>query len=83
MIVNDCEGPAHVVPPLLNDGTTVIVAVTGAVPLLIDGKTAMFPVPETPRPIPGSELVQLYAVVPPVFEVVKFMAATFPELHTT
>lgn len=40
-------------------GVTVIVAVTGAVPVFTALKAAMFPLPVAPSPMDGSLLVQL------------------------
>ena len=41
-----------------NDGVTVTVAVTGAVPVFVAVKDGIFPVPLAARPIDGVLLVQ-------------------------
>ena len=51
--------PVQVTPPLVKLGVTVIVAVTGAVPVLIAVKEAMSPVPDAASPMDGLLLVQL------------------------
>jgi hypothetical protein len=43
----------------LAEGVTVIVAVTGALPVLMASKVAMLPVPAAANPIEASLLVQL------------------------
>ena len=55
MIVKVCGVPAQ---PLAL-GVTVIVAVTGVVPVLIAAKDGIFTVPVAARPIDGVEFVQL------------------------
>ena len=51
VIVNDLGVPTQLVPPFVNVAITVIVAITGAVPLFVAVKAAMFNVPLAPRPI--------------------------------
>ena len=51
--------PVQVAPPLVYSGVTVIVATTGAVPVLIAVKEAILPVPVAASPIDGVLLVQL------------------------
>src|SRR5262245_54448601 len=58
VIVNDCGVP---VQPLLT-GVTVIVAVTGEVPLLVALNDAMLPLPLAARPIDVLLFVQLNVV---------------------
>ena len=52
------EGPLQLVPPPVKVGVTVIVATTGAVPVLVAVNEAMFPVPDARSPIPGVSFVQ-------------------------
>jgi hypothetical protein len=54
VIVNDCGVPAQ--PS--NEGVTVMVAVTGAVPELVAVNDAIFPLPLAASPIDGVLLVQ-------------------------
>ena len=49
VIVKVCAVPGQLAPPLVKVGVTVIVAVTGAVPVLVALKEAMFPVPLAAR----------------------------------
>ena len=63
VIVNNVCVPEHVTPPLVMDGVTVIVAVTGIVPTLCAGKDRISPVPAAARPIEASELTQVYCAV--------------------
>ena len=79
VIVNVCWAPAQ--PS--NEGVTVIVAVTGAVPLLVAVNDGMFPEPLAARPIDGVLLLHEYVVVPPVRLVVKFTATVATPLHLT
>lgn len=58
-MVNVVAVPEQVVPPLVYVGVTVIVAVTGAVPLFTAVNEAMLPVPLAARPIEALLLVQL------------------------
>lgn len=64
-------------------GVTLIVAVTGAVPLLIALNEPILPVPLAANPIEAVLFVQLYTTVPPVAVVEKFTALTGLPLHTT
>ena len=59
MIVYVVGVPVQVAPPLVYFGVTVIVATTGAVPVLIAVKEAILPVPVAASPIDGVLLVQL------------------------
>ena len=61
----------------------MIVAVTGAVPLLVAVKAAISPLPLAARPIDVLLFVQLYAVVPPVLVVAKVIASVDVVLHFT
>ena len=58
VMVNVVDGPAQLTPPLVKVGVTVIVAVTGAVPLFTAVKAAIFPVPLAAKPIDVFVLVQ-------------------------
>ena len=83
VIVKVLVGPVQLTPPLVNVGVTTIVAITGAVPVLVAVNEAMFPVPEAKSPIPGVSFVQAYVVVPPVLLVPKITAVVLVLLHTT
>lgn len=73
--------PVQVVPPLVKLGVTVIVAVTGAVPVLVAVNEAILPVPLAARPIEVVLFVQLYTV--PGTKPVKLTAVVAAPLHTT
>ena len=79
MIVNVWGVPAH--PS--NEGVTVTVAVTGAVPVFVAVNEGMLPLPLAARPIEVVLLVQEYVVVPPVLFVVKLTAVVAEPLHST
>ena len=83
MIVKVVGVPLQPTEPLVKRGVTVIVAVTGVVPVFTAVKLAMSPVPVAPRPIEGVLFVQLYTIVPPVAVVPKDTAVVFAPLHTT
>jgi hypothetical protein len=51
VMVNVRGVPVHSVPPFRKLGVTVIVAVTGALVVLVAVNEAMLPVPLAPRPI--------------------------------
>jgi hypothetical protein len=70
--------PVQVVPPLVAVGVTVMVATTGAVPVLVAVNVPILPVPPEARPIDGWEFVQLYVVPVPV----KVTAVVGLPLHT-
>jgi hypothetical protein len=76
VIVYVCAGPGQ--PPAV--GVTVIVAVTGAVPVFTAVKPGVFPEPEAARPIAVLLFVQAKVVVPTLL--VNAEAATEPPLHT-
>jgi hypothetical protein len=79
VIVNCFVGPEHVTPELVNLGVTVIVAITGLVPVLTAVKAKISPVPLPPSPIDVVLLVQLYDVPVPV----KLTRVVCPPLQTT
>jgi len=86
VIVKLCGIPAQPTAPLVNVGVTVMVAVTGEVPLFMAVKEGI-PV-ETPpllaaRPIAGVSLIQVNVVLPPVLFVPKTTAEVFVLLNTT
>ena len=83
MIVKVVGVPLQPTDPLVKRGVTVIVAVTGDVPVFTAVKLAMSPVPVAPRPIEGVLFVQLYTIVPPVAVVPKDTAVVVPPLQTT
>jgi hypothetical protein len=72
--------PVQVTPPLVKLGVTVMVAVTGVVPVLTAGKEAMLPVPLAARPMDVVLLVQLYVV--PATAPPKLTAAVLAPLQT-
>jgi hypothetical protein len=82
VIVKVLGVPAQVVEPTVTDGVTVMVATTGAVPLLTALKAAMLPVPEAASPIAGALLVQLYDTVPEVTLDAKFTEAVVEPLQS-
>jgi hypothetical protein len=51
--------PSQLTPPLVKVGVTVMVAVIGAVVVLLAVKAAILPVPDAASPIEGLSLVQL------------------------
>ena len=59
VIVNVLDVPVQVKPALVNVGVTVIVAVTGVLPVLTAVKLAIFPVPLAANPMDDAVLVQL------------------------
>ena len=59
MIVKVFAGPVQDTPPLVNVGVTVMVAVTGDVPVLMAANAAILPDPLVPRPIVVLSFVQL------------------------
>ena len=64
VISKGVAGPVQLTPPFSNIGVTVIVAITGFVPLFIAVKAEMFPLPEAAKPIEVKSFVQLNIVVP-------------------
>ncbi len=83
MIVKVRAVPLQVTLPLVYAGVTVIVAETGAVPVLTAVKEGMSPVPLAPRPIEVVLFTQLYTIVPPVVGEPKDTAVVASPLHTT
>ena len=72
------------VPPQpLDDGVTVIVAVTATAVVLVAVKLGILPVPLGARPIEAPVWVQLNTSVPPVLGLVNTTAAVGEPLHTT
>ena len=61
-MVNVIAVPVQLIPPLVNTGVTVIVAVTGVLPALIPMNDGMVLVPLAPSPMDGLLLIQLYVV---------------------
>jgi hypothetical protein len=59
VIVNVFAGPEQDTPKLVKVGVTVMVAVTGDVPVLTAANAAILPVPLAPRPIVVLSFVQL------------------------
>ena len=62
---------------------TVMVATTGAVPVLIALNDKISPVPLAASPIDGVLLVQLYTITPPLDGEVKLIVVVGELLHTT
>ena len=83
VIVKVLVGPVQLTPPLVNVGVTTIVAITGAVPVLVAVNDEMFPIPDAKSPIPGVSFVHAYVVVPPVLFVPKIIAEVLVLLQTT
>ena len=81
VIVKVCTGPGQLVPPLVNVGVTVIVAITGAVPALSAVKEGIFPMPFAARFIDGVLFVHEYVVDPPDLFVLKLTAVVVEPLH--
>ena len=78
MIVKLLADPAQgvtIVPPLLNVGVTVIVAVNGEVPVPMAAKDDIFPLPFDAKPMLVLLLVHVYVVAPPVLLVAKVTVA--------
>lgn len=73
--------PEQVTPPFSKLGVTVMVAVTGAEPLLVAWNDGIWPVPLAPRPIEVLVLLQAYVTVPPVALEVKLVAAVLLPLQ--
>ncbi len=82
MIVKVWGVPVQLTPPLVKVGVTVMVAVTGEVPLLMAVKEEMFPLPLAPSPIDVLSFNQLKVTVPPVLELTKATGAVLAPLHT-
>ena len=59
MIVKVLLVPTQLTPPFTNVGVTVIVAVTGAVPVLVAVNDGIFPAPLAANPMDGALLTQL------------------------
>lgn len=80
VMVNVVAVPEQLMPPLVNVGVTVIVAVTGVLPVLIAINDGMALAPLAPRPIEVLLLVQLYTV--PAKGPVKVTAVVAAPAHT-
>ncbi|HUC20839.1 MAG TPA: hypothetical protein VMR98_05090 [Candidatus Polarisedimenticolaceae bacterium] len=59
VIVNDTDGPVHVVPPVVKLPVTTIVATTAAVPVLVAMNDGILPAPTEASPIDGWLLVHV------------------------
>ena len=53
------DGPLQLIEPLVMVGVTMMVAITGAVPVFIATNAGMLPVPDAPSPMPGELFVQV------------------------
>lgn len=62
VMVNVLDGPLQLIPPLVKVGVTVMVAVTGVLPVLIAINDGIVLAPLAPRPMDGLLFVQLYTV---------------------
>ena len=62
VMVNVLGVPGQLMPPLVNTGVTVMVAVTGVLPVLMAINDGMVLVPLAPNPMDGLLLIQLYVV---------------------
>ena len=62
VMVNVLDAPLQVIPPLVNVGVIVIVAVTGVLPALMAVNDGIVLVPLAARPIDALLFVQLYTV---------------------
>ena len=71
VMLKEAVFPVHVRPALVNVGVTVMVAITGAVAVLVTVNEEILPVPLAARPMEVFELIQLYKV-----------PGTFPEITT-
>jgi hypothetical protein len=80
VIVNVVDGPAQLMPPLVNTGVTVIVAVTAVLPVLIAVNDGIVLVPLAPSPMDRLLLVQLYTV--PATGPAIVTAVVFDPAHT-
>ena len=83
VIVKVLVGPVQLTPPFVNVGVTTIVAITGAVPVLVAVNDEMFPIPDAKSPIPGVSFVQAKVVVPQVLLVPKITDIVLALLQTT
>ena len=81
VIVNVTGVPEQLIPPFAKTGVTVIVATTGALPVLVAVKEAISPEPDAARPIEGALFVQLNTVPDTAPE--KVTAAVVPPLQST
>ena len=85
-MVKISAAPTQVLTPSEYVGVTVMVAVIGAVVVLVATKLGIpvaSPALEAAKPIAGVSFVQVYVVVPTVFTVEKVTAAVLPPLQTT
>lgn len=80
VIVNVVLAPVQVIPPLVNVGVTVMVAVTGVLPALKAMNDGIVLVPDAPRPMLVLLLVQLYTV--PATGPARVIAVVVLPLHT-
>jgi len=80
-MVNVLDVPTQLTLPFVNVGVTVMVAVTGALVLLVAMKEAILPAPLAASPIDGVLFTQLYTILPPVYVLLKFTAAVATLLH--
>ena len=83
MMVKILDGPSQVTEPLVKCGMTVIVAITGIVPLFTAVKGRMLPLPLAPKPMVVVLLAQVYVVVPDVFKVLKATSDVVELLQTS
>src|SRR2546426_927353 len=77
VMVNEFGAPSQVFPAFVKCGVTVILAVTGAVPLLTAVKGGILPLPLAGRPMPGVSFAHVNDVAFPV----KFTGADIAPLQ--
>ena len=80
VIVNVVDGPLQLIPPLVNTGVMVMVAVTGVLPVLMAVNDGIVLAPLAPNPIDRLLLVQLYTV--PATGPAIVTAVVFDPAHT-
>ena len=83
VMVNVFDVPIQLAGGFDNVGVTIIVATTGAVPVLVAVKERISPEPEAGIPIPGWSFVHEYVVVPIVLVVVKRISVVASSLQCT
>ena len=84
VIVNELGVPTQLTPAFINVGVTVIVAMTGAVLVLVAVNDGIFPEPLAANPIDGVLFTQLKIILlpaPPLVGLVKLIAAVDTPLH--
>jgi hypothetical protein len=83
VMLNVLEVPTQLTPPFINVGVTVIVAITGAVVILVAMNVGILPAPAAAKPIDGALFVQVNITLPPVAGLLNVMAAVDDPLQST